>query len=260
MERGARGRWRLNRDDNKQFGPIRTDSKQLDEFAVEAADKLPAYRDRVARLAETTPLVTLEGSLQTALASPSDRCFLFDRESIVSFKTRALRAEQKKRLLRPMLDALRSVDGVPGRPRSIGDKLDGLAVDSHKRLLVIEAKHGKAGHPLSWTPAQVGVYATLFTEWIDDDREYAHKVLTGMIQQRHSLLGLEASPPVLGEELKVVPVIATTPVVNQPEEVNCRMEHVAAAAARTCAALERLEVWQVDPDGRIDPVGLGNLR
>jgi hypothetical protein len=111
------------------------------------------------------------------------------------------------------------------KPNSSTGKLDGLAVDSTGRLLVIEVKSA-AADDVGTTPVQVAFYLLLLRAWINQDEAKAHDALSRMIAARHRLGLLEHHYEIrrpMQEHLRPVVALGGAMSDDQRRKANDRM-------------------------------------
>jgi hypothetical protein len=201
--------------------------------------------------------IKAEGAVQAALCSGvADEFRVVDREAALTHVNTAVRSGT----MAPVENALNEALSLAGREEpwwpsargkvSFGGELDVLAIDDVGRLLVVEVKPANAVAAIAKSPAQVALYATLWSMWLaetDDSTE----VLQGMLDQR-ARLGLGRAGP-------IVPPTAVTPVVaigtgKLSKEALPRLRQVAEAVQPVLQAqqsLQPLELWFVDDAGRV---------
>ncbi|MGH2758689.1 MAG: hypothetical protein ACRDKJ_03895 [Actinomycetota bacterium] len=167
---------------------------------------MSAYLDEAIR--GVAQKFTREGEVQWMLGTTAGESFsVIDREAIVGFGSKPIRAETYKRLREPLLSALGpKLEATLGNPREFGGKLDLLAIDKDGRLLVMEVKPATYGSGIVWSPLQVMFYAELFQEWATKADD-ATECLRAMLDQRVEL-GLTKYAHELKEPLEIIPVVA----------------------------------------------------
>jgi hypothetical protein len=196
-----------------------------------------------------------EGAVQAALLSGAAEQFrTIDREVVLAHTNTASRNATLNPVEIALNEALGAAnDGAPWWPGarsrvSFGGELDVLAIDEAGRLLTIEVKPANTVAGIAKSPAQVALYATLWSMWLDETDESEH-VLQGMLDQR-ARLGLGRPGPAPTPE-SVVPVVAIGPGKLSKEALP-RLRQVAQAVQPVLQArpsVQPLEVWLVDEQG-----------
>ncbi|HSP36521.1 MAG TPA: hypothetical protein VLR26_02080 [Frankiaceae bacterium] len=199
-----------------------------------------------------------EGAVQSAMSSGiTDEFRVVDREAVLGHTNSGARSGTLDPVEKALTEALVAAgNGEPWWPGargkvSFGGELDLLAIDEAGRLLVIMVKPANAVAGIAKSPAQVALYATLWSMWLDESDD-ATEVLQGMLDQR-ARLGLGRAGPIV-PPTTVVPVIAIGPGKRSKEALP-RLQHVAKAVQPvldTQQSLQPLEVWLVDEQGRVD--------
>ncbi len=163
--------------------------------------------------AATRTHATKEGMVQAAASVTADSGgrVMLDREVAVSFRDAATKASIMSAVTEPIVEAVSSVPGVPGKPpTSFGGECDLLALDEQGRLLAIEVKP-RGTSTIRWAPAQATVYAELLRRWLGAQALPARpaEVLSGMLAQRAAVgLAPQGSVHALADPPEVVPVVA----------------------------------------------------
>lgn len=200
--------------------------------------------------------VGAEGAVQSALSSGAAEDFrVIDREAVLGHVNTASKTATTNPVEIALGQALASAGQgetwwptVGGKVR-LGDELDVLAVDDTGRLLAIEVKPAHAIAGLVKSPAQVALYATLWSIWLGETDE-SEQVLQGMLDQR-ARLGLGRPGPLVAPTC-VVPVVAIGPGKRSKEALP-RLRQVAQAVRPVLqerASVAPLEVWLLDEAGR----------
>jgi len=196
-----------------------------------------------------------EGRVHALLStSPHTGVTLINRETSVSFSNQPTK-DQLCEGWATALTALLRADGrsepwwINQLEKRLGTSPDFLAVDDAGRLLVIEAKPASAAAGITWSPAQVTFYSTMYAAWLAEAGEAARTSLEQQLSQRRTL-GLVpgdadrqlAWPPI------VVPVLAIGPGMVSPE-VWGRLDAVATTLRPAASGLAPLEIWRLTSDG-----------
>jgi hypothetical protein len=197
-----------------------------------------------------------EGAVQSALCSGVAEEFrIVDREAVLAHTNTASRSATMNPVDLALNQALLAADpGEAWWPRmrgevSFGGELDVLAVDEAGRLLAVEVKPANALAGIAKSPAQVALYATLWSIWLDETDDSEH-VLQGMLDQR-ARLGLGRPGPLQSPDA-VVPVVAIGPGKRSKEALP-RLRQVAEAVQPVLQegrSVMPLEIWLVDEQGR----------
>jgi hypothetical protein len=178
-----------------------------------------------------------------------------DREAVLGHVNSAVRSATTDPVEIALNEALSAADnGEPWWPTArgkvkFGGELDVLAVDDEGRLLAVEVKPANAVAGIAKSPAQVALYATLWSTWLTET-DYSTEVLQGMLDQR-ARLGLGRAGPLVPPET-VVPVVALGPGKLSKEALP-RLRQVAQAIQPVLQArpsVAPLELWLVDELGR----------
>ena len=196
-----------------------------------------------------------EGAVQSALCSGvADEFRVVDREAALAHTNSAARGGTMDPVENALNEAL--LAGGQGEPwwptargkASLGGELDVLAVDEAGRLLAVEVRPANAVAGIAKSPAQVALYATLWSMWLNETDESTY-VLQGMLDQR-ARLGLGRAGPLVPPET-VVPVVAIGPGKVSKEALP-RLRQVAEAVRPVLTArpsVMPLEIWFVDELG-----------
>lgn len=199
-----------------------------------------------------------EGAVQSALCSGAAEQFrVVDREAVLAHTNTAARSATTDPLQIALNQALGTANnGERWWPSlrsgvSLGAELDVLAVDEAGRLLAVEVKPANAIAGIVKGPAQVALYAALWSIWLDEADDSA-QILQGMLDQR-ARLGLGRPGPLHSPE-GVVPVVAVGPG-KLGKEALPRLREVAQAVQpvlRERRTVQPLEVWFIDDQGCIE--------
>lgn len=189
-----------------------------------------------------------EGAVQSALER-TERVATIDREVVMSHRNAAERGTIKRQIVDPYLRSLVRRDSDPawwGTQKSFGAELDLMCVDDLGRLLLVELKPASASRGIAWAPAQAAVYCDYFSRWEQQDRERAHLIIEGMLEQRLALIAEPAEPKTwrLRKPLEIVPVVGIggTP----SHEALRRMVTVQQRLRDGGIGYQALELWRFD--------------
>lgn len=185
-----------------------------------------------------------EGELQAALSRWPDRFELLDRECVLQHSSDEIRREYIHHACGPAKAAAAKLGYKKGIEKGFGNELDGLAIDSAGRVLVIEAKDGADTVGVGWTPAQVSVYIRLLQRWVTESVDAAAD-LDAMLAQRREL-GFPSTGAEIAIPLKLVPVIVLKAPVADPKRANPLMLEVKSALDAEGEGLDDVELWVAD--------------
>jgi hypothetical protein len=206
-----------------------------------------------------------EGRVQTAMTSGTSADYWpIDREAQPHFPSTRLQKEHLDLLAGPLLAALTATSrtdpwwpGVRDRWKfsATGPGLDLLAVDTRGRLLAVEIKDASNLKGIVFGPVQVRVYAELVSRWIAQDPTAAVRTLNHMLAIRRDLGLVRDNPPLLTEQVQVVPVLAVGAGRRSPR-LETRLRATSAVIEQVPAhkRIGPLEMWCLDADGIPSPL------
>ena len=216
------------------------------------------YLERVIPLAAQSHGRT-EGAVQAAMASATSGRYVVDREYTPSFPDKKSKRAFLDQRQAPILEAL---DDSPldfaGRPRSLGNECDAVAIDSCGRVLAVEVKP-LSGGTIAWVAAQAVMYARILQAWVDQPAEDGHgagEILEGMVAQRRQI-GLAGDAPQLSQPIEVVPVVAVQRGASA--EMVRRMLAVRDSLASHDLGAPPVEIYEVNLLGELIPLNESRL-
>jgi hypothetical protein len=225
---------------------------------MELFEAIDGYLDAVMQTIDPHH-VRLEGKIHTLLCSRALSGFaVIDREAAVCFEHNAERQAVLMRVADPYRRAIASTrtgDAWRSVNLALGTGCDLLAMDDRGRLLVVEVKPASSTAGITWAPAQVGVYAELFREWIQQDALAAARVLQNMLRQR---VHLGLSPDLHGalqDPVEIVPVVVVGGTVRSKLALG-RLAEVQRTLRFARVGWPTIERWDVDEQGRLDAVAV----
>lgn len=221
-------------------------------------DGIDAYIDRVLADEKIIPRLTnREGEVHAAICSGTP-IHVIQREATTAFVDQPTKDRIKATLVEPVVTAVQAAGRAdpwwPGvRDRGVmpspGLEVDVLALDGAGRLLVIEAKPAGELKGITFSPAQVLVYARLFRRLLGEPG--AAEVLGRMLDDRVAV-GLTEAASTPTPPVDIVPVVAIGAGARSPVALE-RLAAVADALAEVWEASDvaPLEVWMLDETGDI---------
>jgi hypothetical protein len=197
-----------------------------------------------------------EGAVQAALSNFDRTEFhVIDRESVIGFPDIVTQQKAFRALEKPALLALEPSNGKPWwtPPKKLGNECDTMAVTPDGKIYAIEIKPGDALKGITWAPAQVQHYVSLFQAWIDEPKPglpSASDILTGMVEQRVELGLLPPSSRVtFPDRIEVIPVVAVGPGASKTAWA--RLHEVAHRIEGGNPSGAKVRLWDVNTVGRV---------
>ena len=139
---------------------------------------------------------------------------VIDKEAVIGFKNKATKekyfGEQRKRFMEinrclSELDPKRYGSKLSGK--SLGNELDFLAINRSGDILLIEFKHGSSTKGIYLSPIQIGLYFSLFQDYLTHHRQDCIRNIEDMVKQKKDMGFVPKNFPTVPLNGRIVPML-----------------------------------------------------
>jgi hypothetical protein len=185
-----------------------------------------------------------------------------DKEAVIGFENKGIKAkyfgEQRKRFMKINQYLSRVAPkryGSKLNEKALGNELDFLAVGRNGEILLVEFKHGSSTKGIYLSPIQIGLYLSLFQDYISRYQQDFIRNIEDMIKQKKDMGLIPESFPTASPNGSLVPVL----IIAEYNPISSAMDKF-KSVLKICREeidggfLSELRIFNYSENGKLTPI------
>ena len=197
------------------------------------------------------------------LSNGSEDFVVIDKEAVVGYKNMQVKAnyfDKQRKKFKAIKQHLSEFDakryGSNIGKEALGNELDFLAVNRDGKVLLIEFKHGSSTKGIYLSPIQIGLYYSIFQDYIHHYRQNFIDDIGEMIKQKKDLKMISQDFPEVTPSGEIVPLLIIAKYNPRSSALDsfCNVLEICRKKLKVNSFLSNLEVYEYDEDQKFKPV------
>jgi len=197
------------------------------------------------------------------LSSGSEEFVVIDKEAVVGYKNMEIKAkyfDRQREKFKAIKQHLSEFDAKRyGRnigQEALGNELDFLAVDRSGKVLFIEFKHGSSTKGIYLSPIQIGLYCSIFQDYIDLYKHSFIDDIGDMIKQKKDLELISRDFPEVKPSGDIVPMLIIAEYNSRSSSLDSfrNVLQICREELEDDAFLSDLKVYEYDEGQKLIPL------
>jgi len=197
------------------------------------------------------------------LSNGSEDFVVIDKEAVVGYKNMQVKAkyfDKQREKFKAIKQHLSEFDakryGSNIGKEALGNELDFLAVNRDGKVLLIEFKHGSSTKGIYLSPIQIGLYYSIFQDYIHHYRQNFIDDIGEIIKQKKDLKMISQDFPEVTPSGEIVPLLIIAKYNPRSSALDSfrNVLEICREELKVNSFLSNLEVYEYDEDQKFKPV------
>ncbi|MFC1676716.1 hypothetical protein ACFL3G_06590 [Planctomycetota bacterium] len=197
------------------------------------------------------------------LSNGSEDFVVIDKEAVVGYKNMQVKAnyfDKQREKFKAIKQHLSEFDakryGSNIGKEALGNELDFLAVNRDGKVLLIEFKHGSSTKGIYLSPIQIGLYYSIFQDYIHHYKQNFIDDIGEMIKQKKDLKMISQDFPEVTPSGEIVPLLIIAKYNPRSSALDSfrNVLEICREELKVNSFLSNLEVYEYDEDQKFKPV------
>lgn len=197
------------------------------------------------------------------LSNGTEEFVVIDKEAVVGYQDKQIKAkyfDKKRENFRAIKKHLSDIDakryGSKISNEALGNELDFLAVNKEGKVLFVEFKHGSSTKGIYLSPIQIGLYYSIFQDYINYCKQNFINDLGEMIRQKKDMKLISPNFPELKLSGEIVPLLIIAKYNPRSSAIDkfSSVLKICRDQLKDDAFLSKLEVYEYDEHKKLTQV------